>query len=60
MPPPPPADPRIGLHEVVPGVRRSSRQKQEPLKWWLNEKKEFGREHKCVPERRAVPCCCSR
>lgn len=42
------ADPRIGRHEVVPGVRRSSRQKQEPLKWWLNEKKEFGRNHKCV------------
>lgn len=39
-------DPRIGRHEVLPGVRRSARQKQEPLKWWLNEKLEFGRSHK--------------
>ncbi|KAL4452119.1 hypothetical protein ABPG75_007781 [Micractinium tetrahymenae] len=43
------ADPHIGRHEVLPGVRRSSRQKQEPLKWWLNEKKEFGRSHKTMP-----------
>lgn len=40
-----PADPSNGLREVLPGVRRSGRQKTEPLKWWLNEKKEFGREH---------------
>ena len=39
-----PADPLVGRHEVL-GVRRSCRAPQEPLKWWLNEKKEFGREH---------------
>lgn len=44
--PPSCTDPRIGRHEVLPGVRRSARQRQEPLKWWLNEKKEFGRSHK--------------
>ena len=43
-----PADPLIGRHEVL-GMRRSCRAPQEPLKWWLNEKKEFGREHQCVP-----------
>lgn len=50
----PPSD-RFGMHtEGLGGVRRSGRQKQEPLKWWLNEKKEFGREHQCV----AAACCC--
>ncbi len=56
----PHADPHIGRHEIVPGVRRSSRQKQEPLKWWLNEKKEFGRAHKCVGWLLRVLCCSGR
>lgn len=44
----PATDPKIGRHELMPGVRRSCRGKQEPLRWWLNEKKEFGREHMWV------------
>ncbi|KAL4857201.1 hypothetical protein ACK3TF_002502 [Chlorella vulgaris] len=47
-------DPKIGRHELMPGVRRSCRGKQEPLRWWLNEKKEFGREHMTMPTVRNV------
>ena len=43
-----PADPRIGRQELLPGMRRTTRQREAPLKWWLNEKKEFGRQHKWV------------
>ena len=40
-------DPTIGRHEVAPGVRRSCRSHEEPLRWWLNESKNFSRtEHR--------------
>lgn len=43
-------DPGVGRQEVAPGVRRSMRQPQQPLKWWLGEKKEFDRvAHKTLP-----------
>jgi len=43
-------DPNVGLKEVAPGIRRTTRQAVEPLKWWLGEKKEFDRvAHKTMP-----------
>lgn len=39
------ARPDMGMHEVAPGLRRSTRQREPPLKWWLNESKVFAREH---------------
>ena len=43
-------NPGVGRQEVAPGVRRSMRQAQQPLKWWLGEKKEFDRvAHKTLP-----------
>lgn len=43
-------DPNVGLREVAPGIRRTTRQAVEPLKWWLGEKKEFDRvAHKTMP-----------
>lgn len=43
-------DPTIGRHEVAPGVRRSCRSHEEPLRWWLNESKNFSRaEHMTMP-----------
>jgi len=43
-------DPMVGRQEVAPGIRRSTRQPHEPLRWWLGEKKEFDRiAHKTLP-----------
>lgn len=43
-------DPMVGRQEVAPGIRRSTRQPREPLRWWLGEKKEFDRiAHKTLP-----------
>eukprot|EP00887_Chlorella_sp_A99_P007662 scaffold20.g7662.t1 len=39
----------MGRQEVAPGVRRSTRSREQPLKWWLNECKEYGREHTTLP-----------
>ncbi|EFN54867.1 hypothetical protein CHLNCDRAFT_134945 [Chlorella variabilis] len=47
-------DPTIGRREVLPGVRRSCRSRQGPLKWWLNERQEFGRQHQTMPTVRNV------
>ena len=33
----------VGRKEVAPGIRRTTRQAHQPLKWWLGEKKEFDR-----------------
>lgn len=38
------ADPRCGRQEIAPGIRRSTRKKQEPLQWWRGEVKQFTRE----------------
>ena len=35
----------MGMREVAPGLRRSMRQRGEPLMWWLNESKLYNREH---------------
>lgn len=35
-------------------MRRSCRSRQGPLKWWLNERQEFGRQHQCVPAAHAA------
>jgi len=43
-------DANVGLQEVAPGLRRSTRRAQEPLKWWLGEKKQFNRrKYKAMP-----------
>ena len=43
-------NPNVGLQQGESGMRRSMRQKNEPLKWWLNESKIFTRlEHKTMP-----------
>lgn len=43
-------DPSVGRQEIAPGIRRSTRQPREPLRWWLGEKKEFDRvAHKTLP-----------
>jgi len=48
-------DPEVGRREVAPGIRRSMRRAQEPLRWWLGEKKEFDRiAHKTMPTIRTV------
>lgn len=39
----------MGRQEVAPGIRRSTRQAKSPLRWWLNEVKVYGREHKTMP-----------
>eukprot|EP00889_Picochlorum_renovo_P002251 jgi/Picre1/29281/NNA_004673.t1 len=40
----------IGRQEIAPGLRRSTRRAQEPLRWWLGEKKQFDRvRHKTMP-----------
>ena len=40
----------IGRQEIAPGLRRSMRRAQEPLRWWLGEKKQFDRiKHKTMP-----------
>ena len=45
----------VGRQEVAPGIRRSTRRSQEPLRWWLGEKKEFNRvSHKTMPTVAAV------
>lgn len=48
-------DANVGLQEVAPGLRRSTRRSQEPLKWWLNEKKVMSRrKYKAMPTVAAV------
>ena len=48
-------DTNVGLQEVAPGLRRSTRRAQEPLKWWLNEKKVMSRrKYKAMPTVAAV------
>lgn len=45
----------VGRQEVAPGLRRSTRRAQEPLRWWLGEKKQFDRvRHKTMPTISAV------
>ena len=48
-------DANVGFQEVAPGLRRSTRRAQEPLKWWLNEKKVLSRrKYKAMPTVAAV------
>jgi hypothetical protein len=48
-------DVTVGRQEVAPGLRRSTRRAQEPLRWWLGEKKQFDRvRHKTMPTISAV------
>ena len=48
-------DANVGLQQVAPGLRRSTRRAQEPLKWWLNEKKVLSRrKYKAMPTVAAV------
>ena len=48
-------DANVGIQEVAPGLRRSTRRAQEPLKWWLNEKKVLSRrKYKAMPTVSAV------
>jgi len=48
-------DANVGLQEVAGGLRRSTRRSQEPLKWWLNEKKVMSRrKYKAMPTVAAV------
>ena len=48
-------DANVGLQEVAGGLRRSTRRAQEPLKWWLNEKKVMSRrKYKAMPTVAAV------
>ena len=42
-------DASMGRQEVAPGIRRSTRRAKSPLRWWLNEVKVYGREHKTMP-----------
>lgn len=45
----------VGRQEIAPGLRRSTRRAQEPLRWWLGEKKQFDRvRHKTMPTISAV------
>lgn len=42
-------DPQVGRQEVG-GLRRSTRNPEKPLKWWIGETKNFGRTlHKTMP-----------